>query len=96
MQRFWLTATQAGLLVQPEMTPLIFSRDHREGRRFTEVRGAEAAVHGLNERLAGLLAGHGVDRLFFMGRMGKGPAPKARSTRKPLKDLMVNTPISGG
>jgi hypothetical protein len=32
MQRFWLTATQLGLQLQPELTPLIFSRYVRERR----------------------------------------------------------------
>jgi hypothetical protein len=40
MQRFWLTATQLGLQLQPELTPLIFSRYVRERRAFSARRTA--------------------------------------------------------
>ena len=89
MQRFWLTAARLGLYVQPEMTPVIFSRYHRERRHFTQTVAAAAKVEGLNRRLAGMLAGENVDRLFFMGRIGNGPPPKARSVRRPLEQLLV-------
>lgn len=89
MQRFWLSATALGLFIQPEMTPVIFTRYHRQGRRFTDLSAATKMVVGLNDRLAGILAGGDVDALFFMGRMGAGPAPKARSTRKPLNALLI-------
>jgi len=89
MQRFWLSATRLGLLIQPEMTPVIFTRYHRQGREFTDLEKAKATVSGLNSRLSGMLQSHDVDRLYFMGRMGKGPVPKSRSLRRPLQDLLV-------
>lgn len=88
MQRFWLNATRLGLLIQPEMTPVIFSRYHRQGRKFTQVAHAERMAADLNARLTNLLAGQDVNRLYFMGRMGKGPLPRARSIRKPLDQLI--------
>lgn len=88
MQRFWLTAASLGLYLQPEMTPVIFSRYHRERRRFTGTAGAAAKVEDLNRRLAEMLAGESVDRLFFMGRVGDGPPPKARSVRRPVEQLL--------
>lgn len=89
MQRFWLTAASQGLYVQPEMTPVIFSRYHRHRLRFTGVAQAAAKVENLNRRVAEMLAGESVDRLFFMGRVGDGPAPRARSVRRPLEQLLV-------
>lgn len=89
MQRLWLTAASQGLYVQPEMTPVIFSRYHRHGRRFTGAARAAAKVEDLNRRLGEMLAGDGVDCLFFMGRIGDGPAPRARSVRRPLGQLLV-------
>jgi hypothetical protein len=87
VQRFWLTLTKLGLYMQPEMTPLIFSKYVREGTRFT----AKASLHGpakrLQQQTAALVF---TDALFpvYMGRLGAGPAPKARSERMPLEQLM--------
>lgn len=89
MQRFWLTAASLGLYVQPEMTPVIFSRYHRERRHFTQTAAAAAKVEALNRRLTAMLAGESIDRLFFMGRIGDGPPPRARSVRRPLEQLLV-------
>lgn len=88
MQRFWLTAASLGLFIQPEMTPVIFARYHREGRRFSEVQTALTAVERLNGRFAKLLAGRDPNRLFFLGRLGSGPSPSSRSIRKPLESML--------
>ena len=88
MQRFWLTAAAQGLYVQPEMTPVIFCRYHRHGVAFTRQARARATVAGLDARLAALLAPRDRETLFFIGRLGGGPAPVARSTRRPLEQLL--------
>jgi nitroreductase len=87
LQRFWLTLTSLGLFMQPEMTPLIFSKYVREERRFT----GSARLHGLAARLERdtrelIFA----DQHFpvYMGRVGAGPAPTARSERLPLEQLL--------
>jgi nitroreductase len=90
MQSFWLTAAQLGLYVQPEMTPIIFTRYHRQARRFTQIPRARTMVQDLNRRLIVALAGRNVETLFFMGRMGTGPAPRARSTRLALERLVLS------
>jgi hypothetical protein len=90
MQRFWLTATSQELYMQPEMTPVIFSRYHRRGRAFTGRRAALEDVGQLNGRLTALLDGHDVECLYFMGRIGSGAAPRSRSLRKPLSRLMAD------
>jgi nitroreductase len=89
MQRFWLTAASQGLFLQPEMTPLIFSRYHREGRAFTSNRTALRMAGQLNGRLAEIVGPGRVDAVFFLARLGSGPAPKARSLRKRVDALLV-------
>jgi hypothetical protein len=90
MQRFWLNATRLGLMIQPEMTPVIFTSYHRQRRKFTELAQADRMVADLNRRLENLLAGQDVNRLYFMGRLGSGPVPRSRSTRKSLESLCAD------
>lgn len=80
VQRVWLTATAEGLWQQPEMTPLIFARYARQGLRFT----GEPALAQRATRLASelqTLLGPDAAAAVWMGRLGYGPAPTARSTR---------------
>ncbi|PHV04505.1 molybdopterin biosynthesis protein MoeY [Janthinobacterium sp. BJB412] len=88
VQRFWLTAELLDLRLQPELTPLIFSRYVRERRRFTRVEALYGLAAGLERQAAALLfagPGHPV----FMGRLGAGKAAPARSVRKPLAQLLL-------
>jgi hypothetical protein len=87
VQRFWLTLTQRGLFMQPEMTPLIFSRYVAEGRAFTRLETLHARARRLQRRTAALIGGEGAIPVY-MGRLGAGPAPGARSERLPLEQLM--------
>jgi hypothetical protein len=89
MQRFWLTATQSGFFIQPEMTPLIFARYASSGVRFSRVQRVSRGAERVRADLAALLGEERVSRAVFMGRIGAGPAPRARSLRRPLKDLMI-------
>lgn len=89
MQRFWLTAAQSGLFIQPEMTPVIFTRYVREGVRFSAHPQAKAMVSALNGRLHELLAEKDIPSLYFIGRTGGGASPRARSLRHPLGRLLV-------
>ena len=89
MQRFWLTTTQLGLVMQPELTPLIFGRYVREGRSFSATPGLHEQARALTQRLEALI-GEPESRLaVFMGRVGAGATPSARSTRRPLAELMA-------
>jgi hypothetical protein len=88
-QRFWLTAASLGLQLQPELTPLIFSRYARTKLPFSAMddmiaQGPEVARQ--LEAVIGARASHGS---VFMGRIGAGPAAAARSLRRPLDDLMT-------
>ena len=87
VQRFWLTVTQLGLAMQPEMTPLIFSSYLEQGMPFSKIDKLHGAARQLQGRLHGLI-GSGAGKPVFMGRLGAGPAPQARSLRKPLEELM--------
>lgn len=89
LQRFWLTATQLGWLIQPEMTPVIFTRYHRRGLAFTATQAALKETGRLNARLETMVGTAQVERLFFMGRIGMKPRPWARSTRKNVAELTI-------
>ncbi len=88
LQRFWLTVTDLGLHMQPEMTPLIFSKYVREQRSFTQT----ASLHGLAARLereTAALVFNDSNFPVYMGRVGAGKAPTSRSERRPLSELML-------
>ena len=87
VQRFWLTATGLKLQLQPEMTPLIFSRYVRERRTFSSQPGAMQQAAKLEKRLSSLSAEGGMKRAVFMGRIGNGRAAVSRSMRLPLQKL---------
>ena len=89
LQRFWLTATRLGLLIQPEMTPLIFSRYYREGVRFTARTLAMESTAALRLRLAAELPPGGEGQVFFLGRLGCRALPLARSMRRQVNALVI-------
>ena len=89
-QRFWLTACSLGLQLQPEMTPLIFSRYATAGRQFSRVEGAMQSAHNIAAGLSALLGADAAPRAIFMGRMGAGRPASARSLRLPLERLLVH------
>ncbi len=89
VQRFWLTATKLGLQLQPEMSPLIFRNYAVNGVSFSRKAGADSAAKEIAMELD-CLAGStdNGNRAVFMGRIGFGKKPKARSTRLSLKHLL--------
>ena len=91
VQRFWLTATSLNLQFQPEMTPLIFSSYVRNGVAFTDNDRSNQLAQKLAGRLAGIAAPEDISNAVFMGRIGAGDTPKARSIRLPLEKLMLQT-----
>jgi hypothetical protein len=93
MQRFWLTTTQLNWLIQPEMTPIIFARYHRRNTEFTGQAAALAKAGLLNQRLQGIVGATQVEQVFFMGRIGLGATPLARSIRQPLEKLLIENPV---
>lgn len=96
LQRLWLTASAAGLHLQPEMTPVIFRWYARAGRAFStspSVLNAASALAALFERLAG--AGPD-DGFVFFCRVGISRAPRSRSLRRDLGELMLPTETGAG
>jgi len=91
LQRFWLTATRLGLSLQPEMTPLIFDSYIRGNIEFTRHEPSKALAQSLSTQLNDIISPESTAQAVFMGRLGAGPAPAARSIRLPLDDLMVTT-----
>lgn len=89
LQRFWLTVTSLGLQLQPEMTPLIFSGYIRNGIHFTKARKVQAEASRLSLRFCELYGDP--ETIVFTGRVGEATAPPARSIRKPLSSLMVDS-----
>lgn len=87
VQRFWLTLTQLGLAMQPEMTPLIFSWYLQHDKSFSKIDKLHGAARQLQPRLRKLV-GSGPGHPVFMGRLGAGPAPQSRSLRKPVEELL--------
>lgn len=90
IQRFWLTATQLGLSMQPALATNIFA-DHGERRtKFTEqpelLEKAEQLALKFNATLS-----VSPSQCAFMGRIGQtlGTRPQSRSIRRPLSELMV-------
>lgn len=88
VQRFWLTATSLGLQLQPEMTPLIFSRYARAGIVFSQLSGIVETAARLGKVLAKQLQDVPVSQVVFLGRIGNAKAPTSRSLRLPVERLM--------
>jgi len=89
VQRFWLTATHLGLYVQPELTPLVFHRYVTDGIEFSTCKGMDKKAQGISRRLRQVIGETGAELGVFMGRIGAGPPPSARSTRLPLERLLI-------
>ncbi len=88
-QRFWLTATKLGLQFQPELTPLIFSRYVAESKTFTGEQAAQRNAVHLKHQFEKLAGADTLGGAVFMGRVGFGNAPAARSLRHELKELIL-------
>lgn len=87
MQRLWLTATAQGLLLQPEMTPLIFRWYARRQRAFSasaKLVEASSEMTSMFETIAGASA---ADDFGFFCRVGHSGMPQSRSLRLGLEKL---------
>ncbi len=85
IQRFWLTATKLGLVMQPCVAILAFWS--YAGKDFTALRTARNAADRLAAK-AQLMFGSGED-IVFLGRIGwPGRSAGSRSVRLPLSRLL--------
>jgi hypothetical protein len=89
VQRIWLTATQIGLHLQPQMTPLIFRWYARAGRRFSIEPNLFEKAFELSGDFERIAAAPQTEAFGFFARVGISPLPKSRSIRQDLSDLMV-------
>lgn len=81
VQRFWLCATQLGLVMQPQITPLVFARYADAGRAFSTLPAALPLAQRVSARLVAAWGEGAVSHGVFMGRIGHGPQPQSRSLR---------------
>lgn len=92
IQKVWLTATQLGLHLQPEMTPVIFRWYARANRSFSaraEFRKKTLALAQQFEFIAGKSA---LEPFSFFCRVGVSSSPRSRSVRFTVDELI--NPIS--
>ena len=89
LQRFWLTATQQGLVMQPSVAPLSFAYYGRNNEPFTDNQTMRCKARQLASKLEEM--GYG-NEVVFMGRIGwpKSRRIDARSVRRPLADLLLS------
>jgi nitroreductase len=88
IQRFWLEAERCGLKLQPELTPLIFSRYARQGIAFTGVRPAIERAQEICGTLEQLFGKKDAESAVFLCRLGYEPTAVSRSLRLPLEKLL--------
>lgn len=88
MQRVWLTATQQGLFMQPEMTPVIFRWYARSGRHFSKRESLFANALELAKDFEHLAGATEQAPFGFFGRVGYCKPPKSRSVRQDLSFLL--------
>ena len=91
MQRFWLTAASLQLQLQPQYTPLVFADYARRGVVFTGVSKARGRAARIARLLDELLPGRS-PQAVFLGRVGEGAAPVARSVRFTVRELCGELP----
>ncbi|KAG2375190.1 hypothetical protein C9374_010194 [Naegleria lovaniensis] len=101
LQRFWLTATQLDVRLQPETTPIIFSNYVRNGIKFSKSEECLRKARHIEKRLCEIVNSHpeaknvSVDgtplqeQVAFVGRVGHAEKPYARSIRKSLDELLI-------
>jgi nitroreductase len=92
LQRFWLTATELGLAMQPSLAPLAFLNHIQSGVTFTSKAHLQRKGARRARRAAALLPQGGA-RTVFLGRIGEPGSPlPARSIRLPFEALILNRP----
>jgi len=87
LQRFWLTATKLGLVVQPNLAPIMLTYYSDNNIPFTENTKLLATAQQLAVKLHKFDQGN---TILLLGRIGypKRPKQKVRSTRKSLSSLL--------
>ena len=87
IQRFWLSAAEQGLVMQPSLAPLCFAYYASEGVRFTDEEQPNAQAKSLENQVNSVFDGKAP---MFFGRVGypKQRSSIPRSIRKTLSELI--------
>ena len=90
LQRFWLTATRMGLVMQPAMAIAIFAHHARQQEPFTADAKIRRKADTLARKLNRLIEVE-PERLLFMGRVGtpRSRHMQSRSVRRSLDELCI-------
>ena len=94
LQRFWLTAATLGLQLQPELTPLIFSRYARGRRSFSQTPGMMQAADRIAALIDREIGVESAKAAVFMGRVGAGRPATSRSLRLPVEQLLIDRSLA--
>jgi len=89
VQRFWLTATQLDLQLQPQMTPVIFRWYVQSNRAFSSQADQFARARQLAQDFERLVGCTGEAPFGFFCRIGFAKRPSSRSTRMALPRLYL-------
>jgi hypothetical protein len=95
-QRVWLTISQCGLHMQPEMTPVIFRWYARSGSSFSSMPQLDGMAMEVAKGLEKLTGASPEDPIAFLFRVGTSNAPSSRSVRKDLPELLNGGPSGTG
>jgi hypothetical protein len=92
LQRFWLTATRLGLVLQPLLAMLIFADYGEKSLGFTSATPVQAKAVPLASSFRRVF-GTGPGNFVFMGRIGepRSTQPGCRSVRRSLNELVQKT-----
>ena len=88
MQRLWLTASQHGLHLQPEMTPVIFRWYVQSDRQFSKHEALFSRALKLANDFEHLVGATRQESFGFFGRVGNSSHPLSRSVRQDLDFLL--------
>ncbi len=87
LQRFWLTASRLGLVIQPCVAVLAFAHYGAAGVPFTVMERSQQAAAALAIRARELLGSP--NQVVFLGRIGSPRSPiVSRSVRRALPDFL--------
>lgn len=92
LQRLWLTATAQGLYLQPQMLSVLLRCYVRQGRRVSTRPGIDEQAAGVARMLEQLTGASQDTGLVAFCRVGAGRAPRARSLRLELSQLLITPP----
>lgn len=89
LQRFWLTATTLGLVIQPTFASTVFSYYGEHGSDFSEKPGTMQGAKIIACKFENLY-GFKSNQIPVVGRIGQalGAPPRSRSARRELTDLI--------